>query len=220
MLDFNPNTEAAFDATLKRAVPFLIFAPAEYRNNLAAQMESLWHFYQSRDSGSELTFIQRNKHINDMLDHGFDACDPTSTQQISSFDNMQMSYHTRLTKIERDLADLQKGGKVPVKKKETVYAPVYAPVETIKYAEPPKPVSSPVATEKKKPENTDEIRAVADALKYALQQNNMSQVRFSKLCGCAESSISAYLRGERKCPDFVLAAAKKYLDFKMPEMPK
>lgn len=121
MLMSRYDIDRAFDDTIKRSLPYLIFSPQEFRNRLAEQMDTLCHYYQEKN---DVSFPGRNEAINKMLDEAPEM-DELTELKIHYLESHQKRIDERFWKIESRLSKLEKNilnrnmfhnGQVPVEK--------------------------------------------------------------------------------------------------------
>lgn len=120
MLTSTLEMDRAFDNTLKRAIPYLIFAPHDYRDRLVELMNGFCQFYREKN---QIAFPERNNTINTLLDlfetSGFDQSTDlniyylTGSQQ--SILELFQSMNQRLRKLETEVNTL----KIKMKEKKT-----------------------------------------------------------------------------------------------------
>jgi hypothetical protein len=104
------NTKLLFDLTLRKAIPYLISSPPEFREKLAEQMDRLFHFLQGGDS-SITTFNECNEGILEMLNEARGTFNWTITQNINSLANIYSTYDERISRIDERITNIEKGKK-------------------------------------------------------------------------------------------------------------
>jgi hypothetical protein len=105
MLEHNTNFDAALDATLKRALPYLIFAPQEFSVKLSGQLGCLWQHFQGQASGRATDFVNTVTAINETIDMA--EFDPETMVVISDFMLQRTSYNTRIIRLEQECRELR-----------------------------------------------------------------------------------------------------------------
>lgn len=119
-----PNIERIFDDVLKKTIPYLIIAPPEFRNKLADQMESLFHFYNGGDSSVDL-FISRSKQIIEMIAEAEDSFDTDTNIKINRFNELQNSFGELIRKLDERLTKLENARKekkkAPIERRKKKY---------------------------------------------------------------------------------------------------
>lgn len=141
------NIEQLFDNTVKKVLPYLILSPPDFRNKLAENMDSLFHFYQGGDS-SITTFLQCNDAILEMLKDPQVSFDSTTHRRIERFGSIYKSFDERISDHEAKLAELSEAIKELKKSKKSRKDKVIpAPVIVVQPAPVAvEPVPMPVVT--------------------------------------------------------------------------
>ena len=101
------------DEILKRALPYLIFPPKEFRDMLAEQLDSLCQYYRDKN---DMAYPDRYKHINEVLDCA--SFDESTALKIHYFEYDQYTVHESLRRIEQRLFRLENSSK-PKQKRGT-----------------------------------------------------------------------------------------------------
>lgn len=115
MLISKYDMERPHDEILKRALPYLIFPPKEFRDALAEHLDSLCQYY--RDKNDE-AYSSRYTCINIMLDQA--RFDEHTEFKIHNLDYNQRTVYESLKKIEERLVRLESGSKQKPKNNTTV----------------------------------------------------------------------------------------------------
>jgi hypothetical protein len=103
-----PNDKnRVFDLVLKNALPYLILAPPEFRNEIAKKMDGLFHFFNGGESSID-TFMESSDAIIIMLKDAKGSFDSSTNRRISDFTNRYKSFDERIQEIEDVVIDLQR----------------------------------------------------------------------------------------------------------------
>ncbi len=119
----------AFDETLKKSIPYLIFPHRDYRERL---VDLLNGFCQYHRENNQLAFTERYNTIHNFLSEcETDGFDTFTTLNIHYLATHQMSLHQihynteiRLRALESDVDNLKKSRKISTKKIDKVVKPV------------------------------------------------------------------------------------------------
>lgn len=109
MLIHNLDMDRAFDLTIKKTLPFLIFPSDNFKLKLSGMLSSLYQYYSERN---EIKFEQLNNDIESMIEN---ACLDSNTDitlfnfkyQQMTLDQAQQKLNERTAKINLFVAELE-----------------------------------------------------------------------------------------------------------------
>jgi hypothetical protein len=209
MLEHTPNHDQVFDVTLRRAIPFMIFAPQSFTAQLAAMLAGLWRHYSSHDSVGDGQFHASVEEINRMLDIATtDLLDPETIVIISDFTLQRSSFNNRLIKLEQEIRDIRRElakraseNKKPNERiKEMVATSTPVPAAILASTTVPSPVQISVVCEPAhlvEPIRTVETRGrkKLDDSQYKFQLDKMDKLL--NMTGLTETTKKRYLKMAR-----------------------
>lgn len=112
MLIHGSDKEKAFDFTVQRSFPYIIFPPIgdsynglaydEFRNKLINNLVALYHY--KNDGNDDITFHKQNEEIRNMLESV--VLDKVTSTEIETYNYQQMTVDTAIRNIVRKLSDI------------------------------------------------------------------------------------------------------------------
>jgi len=101
------NIERIFDQTLKKALPYLILSPSDFRNSLAERVNTLFALSQGGDS-SITNFNECNDYILELIKNTVEFFDSITNRQIDAFDSKYKSFDERISELNERILLLEK----------------------------------------------------------------------------------------------------------------
>jgi hypothetical protein len=202
MLEHTTNHDQIFDATLRRAIPFMIFAPQSFTAQLAAKLGGLWRYYASHDSVGDGEFLISVDYINKMLDTAIaDILDPETVVIISDFTLQRSSFNNRLIRLEQEVRDIRRElanrkprqPRIVAHTPTTVQTPASAPIPEFKIASTSTLMPTPMSEIRRgRPPKVCEYQEELNKLNAFLKKSGMKPRTIDQYIATARGILEKY----------------------------